>query len=259
MSHFKNGNLPGFQPKIESDERQITWSARQGIDLVATRGVVVDDDTVDEGNVPSSTLRGGLVMAISSSTGFAVPYQPNGVDGAQIAVGVLENPLPMEVDGQPTQRFTQLIVQGLVRAAELPNLDERAKQQLAGRIQFDNLEVHPGVLMHPRGVVRAAGNQTLTSAQTGLLFLMSGASTITLPAAANGLAYRIAQTTDNDLTIVGSGNMIHRGYSNASTVSFTAGANKIGSQVLVEGVFVDSVNVKWLVTNLGGTTAAVAA
>lgn len=253
MTSFTSGNVPGFQAKNESQESEVTWSSRQGVDLVATRGVVIDATSVDAGNVPTTTLRGGLVMAIASGSGHAIPYDPDGNNGSQIAVGVLEDSVKMEIDGVATQRFTQLIVQGMVSESQLTGLDERARLQLAGKLQFDNVATKPGVMMHPRGVYRMSGSKTLQASESGLLFLATAAATFTLPTAANGLAYRIAQTADADLVISGSSNLIHKGSNSASSVAFSTTSQKIGSQVLVECVYTNTDTLKWLVTNLGGT------
>ena len=42
MSDFTSGNVPGFQTKQESEEKQIVWSGPQGQDLVATKKVVIE-------------------------------------------------------------------------------------------------------------------------------------------------------------------------------------------------------------------------
>jgi hypothetical protein len=259
MSEYATGNAPGFQAAVEAEESEVTWSGRKGQDLVATRKVTIVSSASDAGNTPTTTLRGGNVLAIVDSTGKANTYSPDANDGRQIAIGILEHYQDMLVGGVATDRFTQMLVHGLVRESELIGLDPRAKQQLGQRFVFDR-ENSPqaGVLMHPRGIYRKAANYTVTADDNGLLLLATAAVTFTLPTKQNGLAFRFAQTADANLVISGGGSIIHKGNAAANTVTFSTANEKIGSHVLVECIYTTAGTLKWLVTNLGGTTATVA-
>lgn len=257
MSQFTTGNAPGFAAAVESEQSQITWSGRHGQDQVVTQRAVIHSTSVDAGNLPTTTLRAGLILAYRDSDGKATPYSPDAIDGSQIAVGVLEQHQDMLVGGVAADRFTQMVVHGLVRESEIVNLDPRARQQLAQQIVFDRKPLSPAPLLAPRGVYRKNTSYTLTAADNGLLFLATGGATFTLPTKANGLAFRITQIADNDLTISGSSDLIHKGNASASSVVFSTSGQKIGSQVLIECVYTGSSTLKWLVTNLGGTTATV--
>jgi hypothetical protein len=199
------------------------------------------------------------VLAIADTSGKANTYSPDANDGRQIAVGILEHFQDMLVNGVATDRFTQMLVHGLVREVELLGLDPRAKQQLGLRFMFDR-EVSPqaGALMHPRGIYRKSANYTVTAGDNGLLFLATAAVNFTLPAKQNGLAFRFAQTADANLVITGSADIIAKGNATATTVTFSTASEKIGSQVLVECMYVNTGTLKWLVTNVGGTTPTVA-
>jgi hypothetical protein len=258
MTDFSAGNVPGFQASVQARAAQVLWSGRRGQDLVATRPITLDKDSTDPGHTPATTLRGGCVLALADATGKAAPYVPDANDGRQIAVGILEQDQDMLVAGVPTDRFTQMVVHGLVREGELIGLDARARQQLAPRLVFDRAGgFAAGVLMHPRGVYRKSGNVAVTADDNGLLLLASGATTFTLPAKQNGLAFRFAQTADANLVIAGSGDLVHKGNASASSVAFQTPGERVGSQVLVECLYVAAGTLKWLVTNLGGTTATV--
>jgi len=259
MSEFTTGNAPGFETAREAAESEVTWSGRQGQDLVATKKIALVSTAVDSGNTPTTTLRGGNLLAIVAATGKVDTYSPDATDGRQIAVGILEKAQDMLVAGVATERFTQMLVHGLVREGDLLNLDARARQQLGQRFVFDR-ETSPqaGVLMHPRGIYRKSTNYTVTADDNGLLFLATAAATFTLPTKANGLAFRFAQTADANLVISGSSDIIHKGNAGASSVTFSTSSEKIGSHVLVECVYTAASTLKWLVTNLGGTTATVA-
>jgi len=259
MSHFTTGNAPGFQAATEAQESEVTWSGRNGQDLVATKQITVVGTTTDTGNTPTTTLRGGNLLAIIDATGKLSTYSPDANDGRQIAIGILEHAQDMLVGGVATDRFTQMLVHGLVREGELLNLDPRAKQQLGQRFTFDR-ESSPqaGVLLHPRGIYRKSANYTVVAADNGLLFLATAAVTFTLPTKQNGLAFRFAQTADANLVISGSADIIHKNNASANTVTFSTAGEKLGSQVLVECVYTNTGTLKWLVSNNGGTTATVA-
>jgi hypothetical protein len=259
MSHFTTGNAPGFQAAVESDDAEVTWSGRHGQDLVATRKITLTSGATDSGNSPNTTLRGGVLLGCVDSTGKAHTYSPDANDGRQIAIGILEKPQDMLVEGVATDRFTQMLVHGLVKESELINLDARARQQLGGRFTLDK-EKSPqaGVLMHPRGIYRKAANYTVTADDNGLLFLATAAVTFTLPTKANGLAFRFVQSADANLVIQGSSDLITLNSATASSVTFSTSSEKIGSQVLVECLYTDTATLKWLVTNLGATTPTVA-
>jgi hypothetical protein len=259
VSEFTTGNAPGFQTKVEAAESEVTWSGRRGQDLVATRKITLQSSAVDSGNTPNTTLRGGNVLAIDDATDKVNTYSPDATDGRQIAVGILEQHQSTLLEGIATDRFTHMLVHGLVREGELIGLDPRAKQQLGQRFVFDK-ESSPqaGVLMHPRGIYRKSANYSVVAADNGLLFLATAAATFTLPAKQNGLAFRFAQTADANLVIQGAGDLVHKGNAAANTVTFSTASEKIGSHVLVECLYIAAGTLKWLVTNLGGTTATVA-
>src|SRR5437660_2259822 len=259
MSEFTTGNAPGVQATIDAAETEVLWSGRRGQDLAATKKVTLLGSATDSGNTPSTTLRGGNVVAIVDANGKANTYSPDATDGRQIAVGILEHAQDMLVGGVATDRFSQMLVHGLVRDGELIGLDPRAKQQLGQRFVFDR-EVSPqaGALMHPRGIYRKSANYTVTAADNGLLFLADAAVTFTLPTKQNGLAFRFTQTANANLVIVGSADIVHKGNAAANSVTFSTASEKIGSHVLVECMYVAAGTLKWLVTNLGGTTPTVA-
>ena len=65
-------------------------------------------------------------------------------------------------------------------------------------------------------------------------------------------------TLTANLVITGSADIIHKGNAAANTVTFSTASEKIGSHVLVECIYTADATLKWLVSNLGGTTATVA-
>jgi hypothetical protein len=258
MSQFTSGNMPGFQAQIEGEESQVWWSGRGGQSLIATRRVTLDATNTDAGNSPTSTLAAGNLLSLEDGSGNAYLYDADANDGRQIAVGVLERAQGMLVDGVATDRFTQMLATGLLKQSEIAGLDVRARNQLAGRFVFDTPLEPVGALMHPRGVYRKDGDYTVTADDNGLLFIATAAATFTLPTKANGLAFRFLQTADANLVIQGSSDIVHKHSVTANSVTFSTASQKIGSQVLVECMYVAANTLKWVMSNLGGTTATVA-
>lgn len=256
MSEFTSNNAPGLGVQRTADEKQIWWSGRGGQTLIATRQVTIGSAAQDAGNTPVTTLRAGLVMALNASTGKAYPYDPDATDGTQVPFGILERPVDMLVDGVATDRFTQVIVQGLVKENELVGLDARARQQLASRFLFDRHLDEACGPMAPRKVQRVSSNTSVAADDQGTLFIATAAVTFTLPTAAHGLSFRFVQTADAAMSISGS-NLVHDGNAAASSVAFTTSSHKIGSQALVECVYTATNTLKWIVSNLGGTAATV--
>jgi len=259
MSEFSSGNVPGFQSQVDSDEAQVWWSGRAGQDLIVTKRIALDASNTDAGNTPTTTIRGGNIVALESTTGNAYLYDPDATDGRQIAVGILEKPQDMLVDGVPTERFAQMLVHGLLKEGELTGLDPRAKAQLASRFLFDRSPAAAsGVLMQPRGVFRKSADYTVVAEDDGALLLATAAVNFTLPSKQNGLAFRFMQSADANLVITGSSDIVCKNSDSATTVSFATTGEKIGSHALVECVYVGTDQLKWIVSNLGGTTATVA-
>jgi Bacteriophage lambda head decoration protein D len=258
MSQVIPGQFPGIQPKQESEEKQLTWAARQGLDYSVSRQVVIDAATVDATNSPTTQLRAGLVMARRDSDGKYVQYDPAGTNGSQIAVGVLEESLNMlDASGNTTERFAQVLFQGLLRKNQLIGLDTRAELQLAESFLFDQpTACSSGVMLQPRGVYRKSSDYTVLHSEQGALFVATAAVTFTLPEKRNGLTFRFLQSADALLRITGAADIVYKSSAASTNLLCNTSNEKIGSHLLLECVFVSSSQLKWVATNLGGTTVA---
>jgi hypothetical protein len=228
MSDFTSGNVPGLATKTEAEEAQVTWAGRYGQDLVATRRVTLDAAAVDSGNSPTTTLRGGNVLALVDASGKAHTYDPDANDGRQMAVGIIEHYQNMLVDGVAADRFTQILVHGLVKESELVGLDPRGKQQLGARFVFDrDLGASLGVLMHPRGIYRNSANYVVTRRTTASCsWRLPPCRSRCRRTERPGVPF--PQTADFDLSIAGSGDIVHKGAA-ASSVAFSTAGQRIGS------------------------------
>jgi hypothetical protein len=245
MSDANYGVVPGFQSKNESVPVQLTWSGRQGNDLAATRKVVIGSTAVDAGNSPTTTLRAGLVY----------PYVASANDGRQIPIGILEREINMLEDGTATDRFTHMLVQGMVRENRILGLDPFAKSQLATAFLFDQEASNQGKLGNtPRGVRTVAADYTVTAADQGLLLSATAAVNFTLPTKQPGLAFRFLQTANARMQILGNADVVFGGSVGYSTLDFNTTGQKLGSHVIVECLYAKPNTLLWVVSNLGGTT-----
>ena len=135
---------------------------------------------------------------------------------------------------------------------------DRMRRERVGKVraELERLDVAAAYLL-TSGNVLYAGGQWMLAADNGLLFLATGGATFTLPAKQNGLAFRFVQTVDANLVIQGAGDIVHKNSAGATTVTFSTAGEKLGSHVLVECLYTATGVLKWLVSNLGGTTASV--
>jgi len=107
----------------------------------------------------------------------------------------------------------------------------------------------------PVNAVEISSAHTVSAAEHGALFIATAAVAFTLPTKRNGLAYRFVQSANETMQIIGSGDIIAAGSPVTSMIEFSTSNQKIASQLLVECVYVAGGSLKWIATNLGGTTA----
>lgn len=259
MSGFLSSMIPGMGEAEYSDDPNVLWAGRQGQTLVATRPVMLDSTCVDSGNTPTTTLRAGNLIAVDDATGRGFLYDPDAVDGKQVVLGVLEKSVDMLQSGVATHRLAEVIVAGRIKQSAVQGLDPRARTALADRIQFDQDWTNGGgQLLLPRSVYRKSTNYTVTAADHGAHFIATAAANFTLPTKQNGLSFRFTQIADANMAVIGSSDLVVVNNASASSVTCQTSSQKIGSQILVECVYTAASTLKWIVTNLGGTTLTVA-
>ena len=104
--------------------------------------------------------------------------------------------------------------------------------------------------------IETAGS--VVAADNGKLFLATAAVNFTLPTKANGLAFRFLQTADANMVITGSSDIVTIHNAGASSITYSTANQKIGSHILVECVYTAASTLRWIVSNLGGTTMTIA-
>jgi hypothetical protein len=161
-------------------------------------------------------------------------------------------------EGVATERFTQMLVGGMVRERKVIGLDSFARVHLGRRFHFDRDDAGAGPFAAtPRGVRLFDADYTVTDDDHGQLLVARGAVNFTLPTKANGLVFRFLQTADARMKVLGSSDLVYGGTAGGSTLDFNTASQKLGSQVLVECLYVLPNTLAWVVTNGGGTTLTI--
>lgn len=260
------GNAPGFGTAIESEESQVTMSGRNGQTMIIEgQGRVLASATVDAGNTPTTTIRGGNILGIIASSGKLALYDPDGTNGTQLPVGVLEHHQSTLQNGTATDRVIKWLRGGILKVGELLGLDYHARAVLLRMgFRFDSITPDGAAFLnHHRKAQTVTGDTTVVAADNGDLFIVSGSSgatTFTLPTPEHGLSFQFLQADDQNMVIASassSDNILVRGDAGADTVTFSTASQKIGSHVEVICIYVGA-DLKWLVRNLGGTTMTIA-
>ncbi|NQU76045.1 MAG: hypothetical protein HQ546_07025, partial [Planctomycetes bacterium] len=229
MPGFTSGNTPGFGTALETEESQVWWAGRDNQHMIATANVTLKADEVDAGNTPTSTIRGGTILAIEAGSGIeAYVYDPDGLGGKDCAAGVLENAQDMLVSNTSTDRFINMMTHGLLKGSELPNIDAQARAQLSRcGFMFDGAEPEGAAfLVHAKRRIYCDGSRTVTAADNGCHFIYGGTAdgNFTLPTIAVGLSYEFTNVVDFEMAITGDNNIVALHDLSASTLTFTTGS-----------------------------------
>lgn len=264
MGLFNQANAPGFQTARESEESQVFMAGRNGFTMIVdSPAVLISSVTVDSGNTPTTTLRGGNILGQLTSGSELKLYDPDANDGTQLPVGVLEAHLDMLQQGTATDRFTSILKSAILKEGELINEDAHALAVLLhSGFRLDSLLPNGAAFLsrHRKRQLHAA-DYTVVAADNGDLLVATTAATFTLPTKAHGLKFQFLQTSDNTLVIASAGSaddIIAKGDATADTLTFNTSSEKIGSFVEVECIYTDtSGTLRWIAKNYGGTTMTV--
>jgi hypothetical protein len=254
---------PGFSAERTSYEAGIFFQTAFVGDVLYAPNPLIDSTAEDTGHTNyTSVLRPGLVMAELDSGAGWVDYDNDATDGSQEARGILmeECNLIDYTTGSAADRQKLIAISGKVRASMLILLDQQARTQLATRgFVFDDAPGQIGTSF--LRVVEKAANYTVLATDHGTRFLATtGAVNFTLPTKAIGLTFEFYNTVDAAMAILSAGSaddIIAAGDAAADSVTFSTMSLKIGSHARVTCVAVGG-SLKWMLSNLGGTTATVA-
>ncbi len=226
-------------------------------------GAYISASATDPTNVPTTTLRPGLVMGIVTATGQWTNYSATATDGSNVAMGIL--PIGLRMSDVLTQttvaKFYAMMVSGGVKAANLLGLDLMARAQLSQRFVFDDNFIGNNRFDWQAFVSKTANYQILAS-DNFTLFDNTGAVgevDFTLPAIANGYQFGFSTIADQTLKVISTEgtNIVAFNNASATSVAFSTGGSKIGGGFVI---YSNPGATKWIVQNAsaGANTITVA-
>lgn len=265
MSQIGAMGPAGWGTLRQSVEREL-FAGAAGYErhLIYDHAAVIEKETVDARNSPTTDLSAGLVLAHDGNGNYR-EYDPDNTTNLwqREAAAILPYDFRIpDLDGTNTDRHVAVIVAGAVDAASLGGLDQAARAQLSNR--FAIFESSGGLsssfLPFTRTIPKGA-DYTVVAADQNHEFHATAAANFTLPAIANGLRFRFLNTADSNMTVTSAegDNMIAFNDAAADSVAFSTVGEKIGGYVEVCASYISG-TLKWVVANLspGAHTITVA-
>ncbi len=254
MRNDMYGSMPGISTAQETYENHFRFGRDTNGIIV---GAVLSSTTVDAGNTPTTIIRAGMVLGQITSTLELAQHDVVATDGTDIAYGVLMDSFNM-LNGAnvAVDRFVWVLVAGGVKAANLINLTEEARAQMAGRFIFDDRSYVPNSSGWNRVIAKPAG-YTVTAADTNTLFTTTGAVgavTFLLPTTVTkGSRFKFFNTVGQNMVVTAPANKLI-GFNGATltTLTFSTAGNLIGAGV---EIIADDTGAKWMALPIGANTA----
>lgn len=273
MQGFSADQLPGFQDAILSEEVQVWFVGDGGQSSVVRLGLTgaqIKSSVTDSGNTPTTTIRGGNLMAKQTSDGLLYKYSANADDGTQFVQGVLEKHTSMlDSNGVAANKAPVggILRRGLFHYGDLLGYDLHSLGVLARRgCLFDKDSVGSygaGMLEQSLGSSFKATDYTVLTTDNGCFLKATAAATFTLPtlaAAMVGFTVRIMQMANANLIITAAADtIIYDDTSNGKATTFTwSTANqKMGAGCVMQAGYSDaSGTLAWLPLNIQRTVVA---
>ncbi len=253
------GLVPGMGTVVETFESAITWGP---FPPRYWKNAYISSAAVDSGNVPTTTLRMGLVMGKITSSGQWTNYSPTATDGSQVAQGVLAENLRLAdvLTGLPVARFYAILASGGVQASKLLGLDGMARAQMRNFIFDDNIA---GAGQFPwQNFLTKTADYTILSTDNLTHFDTLGATgtvVFTLPTIASGLCFGFTCAAGFTMTVASAegDNIIAFNDASADSLSFQTGSAEIGGSLKF---YSNPAATKWFVENVsaGANTITIA-
>ena len=267
------GSGPGVEAQINAEERLIQHNIDLPEALVIIKRVTVVSTTTDAGNPsatppgPATTLRAGLPLAKVTATGKYTNWDAEGdaTDGTANCAGfVFKDQDMLSHTGTAEDKLgVLLVVGGVLKASMITTLNQLARNQLRGRIIFDDdLEQswQYGPFAGMKIEIVTGTERVLTAADAGTFFVSTHAdlTTFTLPQLVAGGGFECVFFNvgaagiaidrfagDDDLVIT---------YNEAAADSLVVGdsGDFIGGGLIVKSIDIAG-TFKWLATGLGAS------
>ncbi len=269
MPIARHNTLPGISTLNQTTEKEIQFS-KVGERFYHPN--IVSSAAADAGNTPTTTLRAGLLMGVITASGLLKQWNPDGTDGSELLAGVLmedQNTLDTSSTAQNTGgppilaagcvKAAQLLIEGTAFTSSAAEHHARALMKDRFVLDDDLLCKVPNWLMTRELIV--TGDTTVTAAQNGTLFVVSGsagATTFTLPSPKDGLMYEFIQLDDQNMAVASASSaddIVFKNDSGADSLTFQTMNEKRGARLRVRYSGVVS---KWFVENLSTCTVTVA-
>lgn len=204
---------PGMHDERFTQEATLLWGREKHAEYV---GVVLDKDTVDSANTPTTQLRTGLALGIITATGQWTHWNPYATDGSNFLAGFLLDEIDLSyIGGVTKERLHAAIVKGNIKADQVVIGGEASRgiagtdyefllrEQAHGRFLFDddlgNLQT-----VKEYTVGAAVTALTVTTAMNKTHFVTDTALaadvTLTLPAPVPGLEFYFTHTSTTAAT-----------------------------------------------------------
>ena len=207
---------PGMHDERFTDEANFLWGRW---DQVERFQAIVDEDTVDSGNTPTTQLRTGLAVGIISATGLFTQWNPYATDGSQYLAGFLMDAIDLTWLGSTSKRQHAVVLKGNIKASQvvIPGESTRGvedktyefllREQCRGRFLFDD-DLDGKVNWKVREFPATSGTDslTVTKAMNRTHFTNRGADaagTLVLPAPVPGLEFKVSVVEDFNITLDG--------------------------------------------------------
>lgn len=269
MSQFMRGSAPGFTSIAETVEwaGYMSEPGRQRSSLYATG--IIDSTAVDSGNTPTTTLRGGLVVAKKDSDGNLYAYDADASDGTQIAVGVLDSAWSvLDAYGVAEDKNVHFLRAANIVASTLTGIDHQARAQLWRQgFRFDHSNPDgAAALVHPIGDQIKTGDYTVVAGDNGKCLIANGAGAVnftlpTLNAAALGLSFDFLNAANQNMVITGAANTIlydDTAGGLSTTLTFSTANQKMGARVRIRAIAIGAASFAWAVEVLTRHTVTAA-
>ena len=252
---------PGFSALKETEESALFGSGPDSNHRKLLKRIKIKSTSTDSNNTPTTTLRGGQIIAMKTSDGLNYPYSAGANDGTQVAVGVLPKHVSMlDKDGSVEDKPTNVMAAGIIRnVSDLVGIDKESLATLlrSGFILGQSAPHGSAFGTHYVRRTFKTGAYTFVDGDHGALFVAAtNAVAFTLPDLATvGRGFQVAvfNSVDANMSVIGAtGTILWGGVT--TTMTWSTASNKIGaSAVFTADYLVDGTTLAWYPTQVQRT------
>ncbi len=246
-------NEPGMNAAVYTGETQVFGNGDDNNHRKFSIGVTVKSTVTDAGNIPTSTVRPGMVFSIKDSDGLAYLYDDDATDGTQNARGLMKGPSGLDMlesmqNPTAVNKRVPLYLGGILKSTSLlPNVDNAALACLLRQGYVVQSADPPGAAfgLHFKGRyfkngTTLGGAYTVLPADNGcLLIATTAAMNFTLPAlntVTRGYQVMFYNAVAATMIITAAANTIVTGDAGgalSTTLTFSTANAQMGSQALM--------------------------